>query len=116
MVARVFGRCDVVAQVEMALRACGHADLDFDPASDEDEGQELDMLAEEWTRLVAPSPDYETAGRQLWWTFDDDDLPLLRAAIERVLAEHTPDGSAPGTVPADRAAWSLTIHRYTAGS
>jgi hypothetical protein len=113
MVARVFGQRDVVGQVEAALRACGQAVLDADPTTEDDRGQELDKLTEEWTRLVVPGP-RETAGRQLWWALDDDDLPHFRAAIEFVLTEHTPRGSAPGTVPAERVAWSLTFHRYIA--
>lgn len=110
----VFGLRDSVDQMIAALCSAGSDEQTTDPGTGHDNHATLVRLEDEWTQAITPAHHGETVGRTLWWVLHEDEVGRLRAAFESILTVHTSCGFDPGTVPADRVAWSLTSHRYSA--
>ncbi|MGC0366774.1 hypothetical protein ABH922_004758 [Rhodococcus sp. 27YEA15] len=133
----VFGLRREVDQMMSALREAGRdghesrgwvSRSDTDPGTGRDNREVLTGLESQWTRTVDGAHTGVTAGSQMWWIVAADDVDPLRSALIAVLDHHTSRRSDPrsrrsdpgsrrsdpGTVPADRVAWSLACHRYSA--
>lgn len=111
VVISAFGLRGAVEEFLSALCASGRNVLDED-ARASDLREALVELENQWMETVATEHESETAGRQVWWALDDDDIDPLWAAFKPILAAHSVRDLSPGSIPIDRVAWSIDCHWY----